>query len=390
MMLAASQARDSNGGFVDRHGEMPNEHDGARLSIEIGQTTNPDGSITVLLARKLSSAWCRESHHDRLSALPLAQRAWILQETLMARRIAHFMDTELLWECVTSLKCECMQVDCSDTSESCKSHGLVRQFDFTNTPHRELPTSVYEQWRNLRSTYSERAITRETDRLPALSGLAKLYMARLYKSADDTGRYLAGFWKEDLLQSIIWRIQPGHYQRASPYRAPTWSPFSLEYVDTPRGVPFEFEFEHRYWKLGRTYATVVGGECVPAGKDPTGAVKQDSYILLSGVLARSSCRWAEGASWSNDSGRSILFGDNHIAVDWDVDPDLEQPRTLYSLLIGETAFGWGKVLPIALVLQRSEVDEAYERVGLLGLYSYGGKELMNIFDGAHETLVKII
>jgi hypothetical protein len=77
-------------------------------------------------------------------------------------------------------------------------------------------------------------------------------------------------------------------------------------------------------------------------------------------------------------------------VDWDVDPDLEQPRTLYSLLVGEAAFGWGRVLPIALVLQRSEVNGAYERVGLLGLYSYGGKELMNIFDGVQETVVKII
>jgi hypothetical protein len=239
---------------------MSNQYDYARLSIEIGQTTNPDGSVTALLARKLPTAWCRESHHDRLSALPLAQRAWTLQETLMARRIVHFMDTELLWECVTSLKCECMQVDCSDPSErSFKSHGLVRQFDFANTPHREPPTSLYEQWRNLLSTYSERAITRETDRLPALSGLAKLYMARLYKSADHTGRYLAGFWKEDLLQSSLWRIQPGHYRRASQYRAPTWSPFSLEYADTSRGVPFEFEFEHKYWKLGRAHATVMGG-----------------------------------------------------------------------------------------------------------------------------------
>lgn len=48
------------------------------------------------------------------------------------------------------------------------------------------------------SEYSQRGLTRRPDKLPALSGMAKL------ASGGKPGDYLAGLWKDDLLVGLYW------------------------------------------------------------------------------------------------------------------------------------------------------------------------------------------
>jgi hypothetical protein len=57
----------------------------------------------------------------------------------------------------------------------------------------------HDMWRrDVVNEYSERELTRRTDKLPALSGLARLAAGR------NIGDYLAGLWKDDLLAGLLW------------------------------------------------------------------------------------------------------------------------------------------------------------------------------------------
>ena len=51
------------------------------------------------------SVVCRRDRH------PLSERAWALQEQVLASRRVHFTRHEMVWECSSSLSCECMEFD---------------------------------------------------------------------------------------------------------------------------------------------------------------------------------------------------------------------------------------------------------------------------------------
>jgi hypothetical protein len=42
---------------------------------------------------------------------PVQKRAWTLRERVLANRPVHFAGTEMLWECQSSLRCECIELD---------------------------------------------------------------------------------------------------------------------------------------------------------------------------------------------------------------------------------------------------------------------------------------
>ncbi|KAK0616995.1 heterokaryon incompatibility protein-domain-containing protein [Immersiella caudata] len=104
LVLAASQAADSTVGFIDRLGEdwrqsMLNSSNVTR----IGQIRNPDSSVTEIFRRLLSGCFYNDRHHKVVINSTLAQRAWALQENMLARRIVHFTQSEMMWGCVESL-----------------------------------------------------------------------------------------------------------------------------------------------------------------------------------------------------------------------------------------------------------------------------------------------
>lgn len=70
--------------------------------------------------------------------------------------------------------------------------------------------------------YSRCALTKETDKLVALSGLSK----ELQRVLQDD--YLAGLWRRDLECQLLWEVRSSyHGRRPSVYVAPSWSWASL-------------------------------------------------------------------------------------------------------------------------------------------------------------------
>jgi hypothetical protein len=73
-------------------------------------------------------------------------------------------------------------------------------------------------WECFVESYSKTALTRPSDKLVVISGLAKRMQSALRNT------YLAGLWKDDLIDQLLWFVsRPEDSKRPSEYRAPSWS-----------------------------------------------------------------------------------------------------------------------------------------------------------------------
>lgn len=147
----------------------------------------------------------------------LFTRGWTLQKRLLATRIVHFAPLELIWECKSESHCECRFLD----------NQMERSFKTTYDKMlqtRPSANSVMESWRHFVCLYMERELTEESDRLPAISSLARQH------SSPELGTYLAGSWQNHLLEMISWYVNhesaSGH-RRPTCYIAPSWCWASL-------------------------------------------------------------------------------------------------------------------------------------------------------------------
>jgi hypothetical protein len=128
----------------------------------------------------------RSRLHD--DPLPLLTRGWVYQERLLAPRVLHFAAEELIWECAESFCCECSCI-----------RSPSPKFTHANILRPGVPDQLALYWRRLVMAYSELGLTYSSDRLPALSGLAKQFLG-LRK-----GPYLAGLWRDSFLSDLMWR-----------------------------------------------------------------------------------------------------------------------------------------------------------------------------------------
>ena len=120
------------------------------------------------------------------SSSPLSTRAWAFQEQLLARRMIHLARNEIYWQCRAMLSCECSELDDDPvkvTSDAWLSPDKREMFQF---------------WYRAVNIVIRRKLSRETDRLPCLSGLAAL----MYRN--NAGDYLAGLWQDDLVLGLCW------------------------------------------------------------------------------------------------------------------------------------------------------------------------------------------
>ncbi|KAF6811398.1 heterokaryon incompatibility protein [Colletotrichum musicola] len=146
-----------------------------------------ENETPLALLRKPSRTILKGSNLDRRDQ-PLNRRAWTFQERLMSRRILHFTTREMMWECSMLSECECRRESVSFSSRY-----------FLPAPEDDRQV-LYMKWRHVVGAYMTRLLTVETDKLPALNGLALAFQARL---PDD--RYLAGMWSGNLAADLTWK-----------------------------------------------------------------------------------------------------------------------------------------------------------------------------------------
>ena len=126
--------------------------------------------------------------------------------------------------------------------------------------------SIRQRSRNERDLYTKSNLTKKEDKVIAISGVAKELRVIL------DGTYLAGLWKEQLPEQLLWWISKPldannglPASRPSNYRAPTWSWMSIDGAVLPGNVS-----RGDRWELLPSY---LDASIEPLGNDSTAQIK---------------------------------------------------------------------------------------------------------------------
>jgi hypothetical protein len=168
---------------------------------------------------------------------PLNTRAWTFQERMLSRRVLHYCETEMVWECDTATRCECESDPRPATTRSLRSsprgRGSGGRHSLPADSGAGMMLDSYAAhgysvgsdssagaalWSGAVEEYSTRQLTKFSDRLPALAGLAKK-AAGLWSTT-----YLAGIWKEQLPGALSWWVRERtNSARRAESGCPSWS-----------------------------------------------------------------------------------------------------------------------------------------------------------------------
>ncbi|KAF2497883.1 HET-domain-containing protein [Lophium mytilinum] len=149
---------------------------------------------------------------------PLISRGWVYQERLLAPRVLHFCAKELVWECQEGVDCECNNYDSAPMKEL-EKFKVAEMLEDWALPKRRHQTRrpVTLLWHQMVQRYSRLALTKRSDKLPAIAGLAR-EIGRC-----KPGKYLAGLWEDSLYDDLLWEADDKCAERLGSYRAPSWS-----------------------------------------------------------------------------------------------------------------------------------------------------------------------
>lgn len=155
---------------------------------------------------------------------PLSTRGWALQERVLAKRVIHYNSRQMYFECAAGLIAEdgsCAESRPDNFPRS--RYSSVYSGNFSRKPPRI--------WWPLLRQYGGRKLSKPTDRLPAISGLARLTQKKT------NAVYVAGLWSNSLLAGLCWTPWG---RRRNPlsrdeYIGPSWSWASCDadFINSP-------------------------------------------------------------------------------------------------------------------------------------------------------------
>ncbi|KLU92593.1 hypothetical protein MAPG_11538 [Magnaporthiopsis poae ATCC 64411] len=162
---------------------------------------------------------CLASTYDsdiRSGELEILKRAWVFQELTLAPRVLFFAHDELYWQCYDLEGSETMPMGIIHSEPL---HAVTPLHRRLTELHAENNSLCGDTWCQLVKEYSGRRLTRFSDKLVAVAGLAAEF-GRVWNNTT----YLAGLWNFRLRQGLLWTPEEhGLPQKSLSYTAPSWS-----------------------------------------------------------------------------------------------------------------------------------------------------------------------
>jgi hypothetical protein len=215
-------------------------------------------------------------------------RGWVFQERTLSPRLLIFGKTQMLWSChklqaAETWPCGKTNDDFIDRFESLE----VEKSRLRELLNKNRVISPYDTaWATFILDYTRSNLTRMSDRLIALQGLAS-------QIETATGRrYCAGLWIDSSLpSSLLWSAASPKHPRPQEYRAPTWSWASID-------GPIVFEID----KMDAIEIEVLGTIALPTNQHHNSRVPlaalQISGSLISATLVTYGCCDSGALTWS--------------------------------------------------------------------------------------------
>lgn len=205
-----------------------------------------DGDIKakIQIRQKLTHLLSSRPNTADQEPLHLLSRGWVYQERLLSRRVLHFTPQELQWECMENSSCDCEVVQSLPTDPKIDYSQAISSFNTSSKNRLDDPKTNLEilaGWMQMVGEYTSLHLTEPTDKLPALSGLAKQYHSIL---GHTKFKYVAGIWDNwdqfskateeynYLLLGLLWAQNEKQdtqlLKRPRQWISPTWSWASVD------------------------------------------------------------------------------------------------------------------------------------------------------------------
>lgn len=302
---------------------------------------------------------------------PLSQRGWALQERVLSRRVLHM-----------SGGATCFICSCSESADCLPWPMPLHDSHYRMTlPHHQDTAQASVDWFMLVESYTERHLTNERDRLPAISGIARILAERL------GWKYVAGLWSHNLEAELMWwSLEPDRPLAINPakYSGPSWSWASanrrIHYDPAPvfgkrharswiKTQESLFDLQNHDWA---SHYEVLHSSVELVGDDPFAEVKA-GQLTISGNLRPIPLPAMPDSLLHIQS----LVCSSKVTVNINYRPDVIEPGTepdtdsakTWCLLAGFSKFQtWHKRLPIchAFVLEAVPGSpHTFRRVGMM-------------------------
>lgn len=154
----------------------------------------------------------------------LLKRGWVFQERLLSPRVLYFAEEQVFWECFTEQRCEMFPhgIPCPCSSKS-QTLSIITGLGNKALAAEERPTlPIALEWERLVQEYTDCKLTKASDRLSAIEGVADLFRDTFH----DT--YVFGLWKIELARQLSYYVRSPCIELSSQCIAPSWSWASLQ------------------------------------------------------------------------------------------------------------------------------------------------------------------
>lgn len=201
LTIAATRAQNSQHGFL-----FDFQKDTIQYGIEVEAPWDNNSSEL----RTLHATFQIDHKRSKQESTPLDKRAWCLQEWYLPRKLVEFCLNDIRFICIRSVETRFGRTN----EERTKTRTIVRGFRL------EAEDFFRTLWEDIRNDLFQRGITRASDKLPAMAGLAKM-LEKTLMGVDH--RYLAGLWSSRLSEDLSWTVLDFDSTTESIPGIPTWS-----------------------------------------------------------------------------------------------------------------------------------------------------------------------
>ncbi|KAK4222776.1 putative heterokaryon incompatibility protein [Podospora fimiseda] len=179
--ISADSSPDAFGGCFNVPSSAPLQHSLPNNPLVI---TPKDGSTPLFLYHQPSSLFEVPAPLS-IHYSPLSSRGWTFQERILSSRILHYTSEQLFFECRREFQAE-------DGTHHWPTHTETLPGSVTNIYRG--PRSKFNWYMDVVEGYSKRKWTFGRDKLPALSGVARVYAEKFEGFKDGREGYVAGIW----------------------------------------------------------------------------------------------------------------------------------------------------------------------------------------------------
>jgi hypothetical protein len=297
-----------------------------------------------------------ELSRTSLAANPVFYRAWCMQERLLAHRVIHFTVSEIVWECMHLVDCECGELRRRGIRDSIKQN-MYPLYVLAEATDDKIDIDTAPQWQHIIEDYTVGELTVEGDRLVAIAGFARKFQN--YHS----WRYFAGLWEKYFQSCLIWEVVKYEIDRPERnfgnYVAPSWS-----WASARSPVKYAASID------GAILVAILEARCEPKiERDPFCGIRS-GRIVWRGPMLRANMELQDGEALCHIVPDSLLKTTMIVTLDIN-SPERQDPNnpgdrssSVLLVLIGASPSSSPHQTCFTVLLLRQQSDHTFVRIGL--------------------------